>query len=166
MAKALSNEQIAVAEEAFVRYLRSQQIKYTKPRRAILRAALGLPVHFDAEQLLALLHQAGDRVAKATIYRTLPLLVDSGILKQVRLSDNQAHYEHILEDAPHDHLVCRRCGRIIEFESRRVEQLRDQIARENDFRAVSHRFGISGYCASCASIQTADDTYKSGNRGD
>ena len=58
MAKALSNEQIGVAEEAFVRYLRSQQIKYTKPRRAILRGALGLPVHFDAEQLLALLHQS------------------------------------------------------------------------------------------------------------
>ena len=166
MAKALSNERIAVAEEAFVRYLRSQQIKYTKPRRAILRAALGLPVHFDAEQLLALLHQAGDRVAKATIYRTLPLLVDSGILKQVRLSDNQAHYEHILEDAPHDHMVCLRCGRIIEFESRRVEQLRDQIARENDFRAVSHRFGISGYCASCAKSRTADELKLGGNRPD
>ena len=166
MAKALSDERIAVAEEAFVRYLRSQQIKYTKPRRAILRAALGLPVHFDAEQLLALLHQSGERVAKATIYRTLPLLVVSGILKQVRLSENQAHYEHILEDAPHDHMVCLRCGRIIEFESRRVEQLRDQIARENDFRAVSHRFGVSGYCAPCAERQHADEMQEGGNRSD
>ena len=166
MAKALSNEKIAVAEEAFVRYLRSQQIKYTKPRRTILRAALGLPVQFDAEQLLALMHKAGDRVAKATIYRTLPLLVDSGILKQVRLSDSQAHYEHILEDEPHDHIVCHRCGRIIEFESRRVEQLRDQIARENDFRAVSHRFGITGYCATCAKSQPANETQQGGNRRD
>lgn len=166
MAKALEDEQIAVAEEAFVRYLRSQQIKYTKPRRAILRAALGLPVHFDAEQLLALLHQTGERVAKATIYRTLPLLVDSGILKQVRLSDNQAHYEHILEDAPHDHMVCLTCGRIIEFESRRVEHLRDQIARENDFRAVSHRFGITGYCATCAKNRPADELKPAGNGSD
>ena len=166
MAKALSDEKIARAEEACAAYLKSHGIKYTKPRRAILRAALGLPVHFDAEQLLALLHQAGERVAKATIYRTLPLLVDSGILKQVRLSDNQAHYEHILEDAPHDHMVCLRCGRIIEFESRRVEQLRDQIARENDFRAVSHRFGISGYCASCAKSRTADELKLGGNRPD
>ena len=150
MAKALPDEKIAEAEGAFIRYLHSQGIKYTRPRRVILWAALRQKVHIDAEQLLALLHQSGERVAKATIYRTLPLRVDCRILKQVRLSDNQLHYEHILEEQPHDHMVCRRCGRIIEFESRRVEQLREQIARENNFRAVSHRFGISGYCQACA----------------
>ena len=157
MAKAISDEKIAEAEAAFVRYLRAHHIKYTRPRRAILWAALKRKVHFDAEQLLVLLHQSGAKVAKATIYRTLPLLVDCGILKQVRLSDDQAHYEHTLEDAPHDHMVCRRCGRIIEFESRRVEQLREQIARENSFRAVAHRFGISGYCETCVQSCGSDE---------
>ncbi len=157
MAKALSDEKIARAEEACAAYLKSHGIKYTKPRRVILRAALKQPVHFDAEQLLALLHQSGERVAKATIYRTLPLLVECGILKQVRLSDNQLHYEHVLEESPHDHMVCIRCGRIIEFKSGRVVELREQIARENKFRAVGHRFGISGYCESCVSSAPADE---------
>ena len=157
VAKALPDVKIAEAEAMFVRYLRSRHIKYTKPRRAILWAALRQKVHFDAEQLLALLHQSGERVAKATIYRTLPLLVDCGILKQVRLSDDQLHYEHNLEAAPHDHMVCRRCGRIIEFESGRVEQLREQIASENDFRAVDHRFGITGYCQRCADSAPGDE---------
>ncbi len=157
MAKALAETKIAEAEQAFIRYLRSHRIKYTRPRRAILKAALRQHVHFEAEQLLALLHQSDEKVAKATIYRTLPLLVDCGILKQVRFSDDQAHYEHIYGEPPHDHMVCRRCGRIVEFAGRRVEQLRDEIARENNFHAVAHRFVISGYCETCVKSCPADE---------
>ena len=149
MARPRSKADIAQAQSAFVQFLRSRGIKYTGPRRDILHAALGHRDHFEAEQLLAQLRQAGSRVAKATIYRTLPLLVDCGILKQVRFSDNQAHYEPSFGEPPHDHMVCRRCGRIIEFASRRVEQLRARIARENNFQAQAHRFQISGLCEIC-----------------
>lgn len=137
------------AEEAFVRYLKSHRIKYTRPRQAILKAVLRIHEHFEAEQLLAQLRQAGDRVAKATVYRTLPLLVDCGILKQIRFSDHQAHFEKAFGEAPHDHMVCRRCGRIIEFSSTGVERLRTELAKAHRFHAVTHRFQISGLCDGC-----------------
>ena len=138
------------AEAAFANYLRSRNIKFTKPRRVILRAVLRIQEHFEAEQLLVHLRQCGEKVAKATIYRTLPLLVDCGILKQVRFSDNQSHYEHAFGEKPHDHMVCRSCGRIIEFSSEGVVRLRGELAREFRFRDTSHRFQIVGVCASCA----------------
>lgn len=65
------------------------------------------------------LREQGHRVAKATIYRTLPLLMNCGIVKQVQLGNKQAYYEHTYGQDPHDHMVCRRCSRIVEFDSAR-----------------------------------------------
>jgi len=138
------------ARLAFRRYLRSRGVKFTAPRKRILEAVLELCEHFEAEQLLFTLRQQGRRVAKATIYRTLPLLVDCGILKQVRFDVKQAYYERCFGETAHDHMVCRRCGRIIEFGSDDVIVLRAKLARENRFHAVSHRFQISGLCWDCA----------------
>lgn len=149
MARTLTQQLRREAEEAFTRYLRAHHIKYTRPRSAILDTVLRMDEHFEAEQILAHLRQAGHRVAKATVYRTLPLLVECGILKAVRFSDQQAHYEHAYGEEPHDHMVCRRCGRIIEFSSERVLSLRDQLSAEQGFHAVAHRFQISGLCGTC-----------------
>jgi Fur family ferric uptake transcriptional regulator len=149
MARRLSQDLVRQAEEAFMHYLRAHRIKYTRPRAAILQTVLHIDEHFEAEQLLAHLRQAGHRVAKATVYRTLPLLVECGILKQVRFSDQQAHYEHAYGEDPHDHMVCRRCGRIIEFSSERVRALREELAAQQGFHSIGHRFQISGLCAAC-----------------
>ncbi len=144
------NNQAGDASEEFKRFLRSRSIKFTGPRRRILETVLEMHDHFEAEQLLILLRQRGERVAKATIYRTLPLLVDCGILKQVRFEVKQAHYELCYGENPHDHMVCRRCGRIVEFDSEDVIELRARLARENKFHAIAHRFQISGLCWQCA----------------
>ncbi len=136
--------------EVFVNYLRDRGIKCTAARRKILDAVLELQDHFEAEQVLYMLTERNHRVGKATVYRTLPLLVDCGILKQVRFDVKQAHYEHAFGAGPHDHMVCRRCGRIIEFRSDEVEELRARIARRERFHVVSHRFQISGLCWECA----------------
>ncbi len=149
MSKVLSPTDKQSAESAFIHYLKLKRIKYTKPRRAILQGVLRINDHFEAEQLLAQLHLAGERVGKATVYRTLPLLVDCGVLKQVRFSDKQAHFEHAFGEDAHDHMVCRRCGRIIEFSSERIEKLRALIAKEENFHAIAHRFQISGLCQTC-----------------
>ena len=136
--------------EVFRKYLRDHGIKCTGARRKILDAVLDLHEHFEAEQVLELLRQRGWKVGKATVYRTLPLLVDCGILKQVRFDVKQAHYEHAFGESPHDHMVCRRCGRIIEFSSDEVEELRARIARRYRFHVTGHRFQLSGLCWDCA----------------
>ena len=136
--------------ESFRRYLKDQGIKYTRARETILDAVLGMKDHFEAEQVLYLLRERGLRVSKATVYRTLPLLVACGILKQVRFDVKQAHYEHAFGTGPHDHMVCRRCGRIIEFASDEVLELRSRIGRRHHFHVISHRLQLSGLCWDCS----------------
>lgn len=136
--------------EAFKRYLRGRGEKCTAARLHVLDAALQLQDHFEAEQVLYLLKENGLHVGKATVYRTLPLLVDCGVLKQVRFDVKQAHYELAFGEDPHDHMVCRRCGRIVEFGSEEVVELRARLARRCHFHAISHRFQISGLCWECS----------------
>ncbi len=130
-------------------YLRDRGLKYTRERETVLHEVLSNNEHFEAEQLLISLRQAGKRIAKATIYRTLPLLVDCGIIKQVQFGDNLARYEHTFGRDPHDHMVCRHCRRIIEFDSADVARLRQAVAQRHRFYAQSHRFQITGLCWQC-----------------
>lgn len=136
--------------DVFRAYLKGRGIKCTGARRTILDAVLQLHEHFEAEQVLYLLREQGLKVSKATVYRTLPLLVDCGILKQVRFDVKQAHYEHAFGEGPHDHMVCRRCGRILEFASDDVLALCTQIAQRQHFHIISHRFQLSGLCWECS----------------
>lgn len=149
MAKPLSAEEIQSAENIFREYLRDRGLKYTGERKALIQEVLSNDSHFEAEQLLIALRQAGQRVAKATVYRTLPLLVQCGIIKQVQFGDKITRYEHTFGQDPHDHMVCRRCRRIIEFDSGEVVQLRAQIAAQHRFHAISHRLQIIGLCYEC-----------------
>lgn len=138
--------------EAFRAFLVGRGIRCTPARSRILDAVIELDDHFEADQLLRALTDKGLRVGKATVYRTLPLLVECGILKQVRFDDKQAHYEHAFGAGPHDHMVCRRCGRIVEFAADEVLHLRSQIAERHHFHPISHRFQISGLCWQCSIV--------------
>ena len=89
-------------------------------------------------------------MAKATIYRTLPLLVDCGIINQVQFGGELARYEHTFAQTPHDHMVCRRCGRIIEFDSAKcygargalaAVRLRARVASVSDYRDMTNQLG-------------------------
>lgn len=135
---------------AFRAYLRKHRIKNTTARAKILDAVLSVEGHFEAEQVLKYLRKADSPVGKATVYRTLPLLVDCGILKQVRFEANRAHYEVAFGEQPHDHMVCRRCGRIIEFDADEVVTLRERIARRYHFHVINHRLQLSGLCWECS----------------
>jgi Fur family ferric uptake transcriptional regulator len=142
-------DDLLAAEGIFQEYLRDHGLKYTRERRAVLHGVMSNEHHFEAEQLLIDLRAGGQRVAKATIYRTLPLLVDCGLIKQVQFGDKGTRYEHTYGHQPHDHMVCKRCGRIIEFDSSEVARLATSLADAQRFQAMSHRFQIVGLCADC-----------------
>lgn len=150
MTRKISAEMREQAREAFLAYLRDRRIKNTSQRRAVLDAVLDFSDHFETEQVLYLLRERGARVGKATLYRTLPLLVDCGVLKQVRFDVKQAYYEYAFEEDPHDHMVCRRCGRITEFASDELLDLGRQIAKRHHFHVISHRLQLSGLCWECS----------------
>jgi Fur family ferric uptake transcriptional regulator len=149
MATPVNDEVVQTAENVFREYLRDRGLKYTGERQSILQAVMHKDEHFEAEQLLLGLRQKDSRVGKATVYRTLKLLVACGIVKEVHFSNKQAHYEHTYGQDPHDHMVCRRCGRIIEFDAADVLRLRRAIAMEHRFHALAHRFSIMGLCEAC-----------------
>ena len=110
----------------------------------VLDAVLAEEGLFDAERVAANLKRQGHRGSRATIYRTLAHLHDAGILKQVFFDNKQSYYEVIAGRQVHDYLICVATGKVIEFNSEKLRQLRDEICKQHGFDPVSHRFQIFG----------------------
>ena len=136
-------------EDVFKKYLTSRKLKFTAERQAILDRVFENHKHFEADELLVDLRLNDMKISKATIYRTLALLVKSGLLREVIFGERHAHYEHVYGHEHHDHLVCNNCGKIIEFTEHRIEKLQDEVCRKNKFKADSHRLQIQGLCEDC-----------------
>jgi Fur family transcriptional regulator, ferric uptake regulator len=128
----------------FRRYLHGEKLKFTPERAMILDAVLRRTGLFEAEQLANDLKQLGHLVSRATVYRTLAHLHDAGILKHVFFDNKQSYYEVIAGRQPNDYLICVATGRVIEFNSERLRQLRDEICRDHGFDPLSHQFHIYG----------------------
>ena len=138
------------AAARFTKYLQDNRLRLTRERRRILDEMLRIPGHFDADDLLAHFHRLGRRVSRATLYRTLARLVEAGLVHKVEMAQGQARYEVMVGRHHHDHMICLACGRIIEFESREIERLQDEICRRKGFRMTGHMHQIRGRCRSCA----------------
>ncbi len=136
-------------DRVFQEFLKSKGLKFTPERQAILNHVFECQRHFEAEDLLIDMRKNNKRVSKATIYRTLVLLVNSGILREVIFGEKHAHYEHVYGHEHHEHLVCLGCGKIIEFSDERIESFQEEVCIENKFKAESHKFQIMGYCENC-----------------
>ncbi len=135
--------------EKFREFLEIRGEKLTEPRRVLIRHIFASHKHFDADELVAELHQAGSRVSRATVYRTLRLLVDAGLLRELRLT-NRTAYEHDFGYPSHDHLHCTECNMVIEFANDEIRRLREEVSREHGFRPSGHRFLIMGVCPACS----------------
>jgi Fur family ferric uptake transcriptional regulator len=133
----------------FRRYLHEQspKLKFTPERAMMLDAVLRKDKLFEPEQLVDDLKALGHRVSRATVYRTLGHLQDSGIVKQVFFDNRQSYYEVIVGRETHDYLVCVATGTVIEFSSEKLRKLRDEICREHGFDPLSHQFHILGISA-------------------
>lgn len=128
----------------FRRYLHGQKLKFTPERAMILDGALRKEGLFDAEQLVADLKTLGQRVSRATVYRTLNHLQDAGILKQVFFDNRQSYFEVIAGRTTHDYLICVETGEVIEFHSDKLRKLRDEICQQHGYDPLSHQFHIFG----------------------
>ena len=136
-------------EDKFGEFLAIRGEKLTEPRRVLIRHIFDSHKHFDADELVAELHNAGRRVSRSTVYRTLRLLVEAGLLREFRLT-NRTVYEHDYGYPSHDHLHCTECNRVVEFRNEEIRRLRESVSQEHGFRAAGHRFVISGVCSACS----------------
>lgn len=135
-------------EDKFREFLEIRGDKLTEPRRVLVRHIFATHKHFDADELVADLRTAGLQVSRSTVYRTLKLLVEAGLLRELRLT-NRTAYEHDYGYPSHDHMHCTECNAIIEFRNDEIRKVREAISREHGFRATNHRFVIQGICSAC-----------------
>jgi Fur family ferric uptake transcriptional regulator len=128
----------------FRRYLHGEKLKFTPERAMMLDAVLRKEGLFEPEALVSDLKQLGHRVSRATVYRTLAHLQDAGIVKQVFFDNKRSYYEVIAGRQAYDYLICVATGRVIEFSSDKLRNLRDEICREHGFEPLSHQFHVFG----------------------
>jgi Fur family ferric uptake transcriptional regulator len=126
----------------FRRYLRSQDLKYTPERADILDAIIAEDGLFETESLMDSMRSDDHRVSKATLYRTVKLLREAGIIQEVTIDGKQAHYQLIYGRKPIDALVCMRTGKRIEFSSEELVAIRNKICKEHGWNPAGHRFVI------------------------
>jgi Fur family transcriptional regulator, ferric uptake regulator len=147
---------LAISEspvEKFREFLEIRGEKLTEPRRVLVRHIFNTHKHFDADELVRDLHDAGRQVSRSTVYRTLRLLVEAGLLRELRLT-NRSAFEHDYGYPAHDHLHCTACNRIVEFRNDEILKLRNSISMTHGFRPTGHRFLISGVCSACSRSHT------------
>jgi Fur family ferric uptake transcriptional regulator len=135
--------------ERFEQALRGRGLKSTSQRDDIARVFFAAGGHRSIEELCAAVRRVNPRVGYATVYRTLKLLKECGLAAERHFDDGQARYEPVEEAQHHDHIICERCGKIVEFTSQELERLQDRIGRFLGFVVGRHRMELYGVCAEC-----------------
>ena len=136
--------------EEFKKILKANALKFTTQREAILSTLYNNPQHFTSENLYLLVKQKHPElnIGIATVYRTLSLLEENGIVSSISLGAQGKKFE-IANKPHHDHLICNSCGKIVEFENDKIESLQCQIAKENGFVLTDHLMQLYGICSEC-----------------
>jgi len=132
-------------------YIRRKGMRYTRSREKVMCAILELSDHFTVKDIVRKLREQGMKASQVTVYRTLPHLLDAGLIRQVeRLTTAEEQvYENVLGCRHHDHLVCESCGKVIEFEDDEIEKLQNKVAEQYGFRLRRHYLDLVGVCKDC-----------------
>jgi Fur family ferric uptake transcriptional regulator len=135
--------------EAFRAYLREHNLPVTAQRLAIADVLLGTERHFSAEEVAEELARRGASAGTATVYRTLDVLVRSGLVVERDFGEGFKRYEATRDVPHHEHLLCTACGRVTEFRDERLERMTTLLAEAHDFARSRHRLVIYGVCGDC-----------------
>ena len=134
----------------FRRYLRQQGLPVTLQREVVADVVFNSREHLSVEEIEARLKERGERIGKATIYRTMEILVRSGLVEDHDFGDGFKRYEHLFGHQPvHEHLVCTSCRAVVEFERPEIARIQDEVAAAHGFLPTRHRLEIYGLCAAC-----------------
>ena len=135
------------AKEKFLAFLEQKNLRITSQRRAIVDTVFGTDQHFNAEQLLEWAREIDESVSRATVYRTLPLLTESGLVHEMDFGKDYKIYDPNYADHPnHNHIICEDCDKIVEFESDKLDKLENKISNELGFEVKTQQLKITGSC--------------------
>jgi Fur family transcriptional regulator, ferric uptake regulator len=149
----LASGEGAVLLERFRRYLRDHRQPITRQRDLVARTVFFSDDHPSVEGIRRALKERGERVGTATVYRTLEVLVESGLVRAHDFGEGFKRYEPMPAQAHHEHLICERCGRVVEFQNEPLERMLPIIADEHRFQHSHHRIEIYGVCRDCRRLE-------------
>lgn len=128
-------------------FLKAKGLRKTVQRDAIVEAAFGTTEHYTAEDLLVMARKIEPSVSRATVYRTLPILVECGVLREMDFGRDFKYYDPNFVDHPHhNHLICVDCDRIVEFEDLGINTMEDCISKRLGFSPQSKMIRIEATC--------------------
>ncbi|HBR57906.1 MAG TPA: transcriptional repressor [Blastocatellia bacterium] len=149
-------------KEIFDEHIQRAGLRRTTQRDVILEVFLATEDHVTSEDLYWLVHKRDSSVGHTTVYRTLRLLTEAGLAREVRFGDNKTYYEHHYEHQHHDHMICTQCGKVIEFFSAEIEALQDEMAGKYEFKPTHHSLRMWGICSDCQSKPAVESSAPSG----
>lgn len=140
--------------DEFKNLLKINSLKYTRQREAVLRVLYNNEGHFTPEDIYALVKESYSdlNVGIATVYRTINLLEDSEMVTSISFGAQGKKYE-IATKPHHDHMICKKCGLIIEFEDEIIERRQRTIAKKHNFKLNGHLLQLYGVCSKCVAKQ-------------
>lgn len=135
--------------QRFAGFLEGRNLRLTEQRRLIAEVFFHSGGHPSAEEITRDVKAANSSIGFATVYRTLKLLTEAGLAKGMSIGDGFSRYEPPSQHGHHDHLICRACGRIVEFENNQIESLQEKVARQHGFTVTDHKLELYGLCGGC-----------------
>lgn len=138
--------------------LREGGVRLTDQRRLVVRRAVSY-LHFTAEELVKDVQTIDQSVARGTVYRTLALMHQAGVVEKHDFRYGPPNYEVTFGKAHHDHLMCVQCGEIIEFQEPRWERLQDEVVKRYGYQLLSHTHKLYGLCATCQRVPVKRATH-------
>src|SRR5881392_4515510 len=135
------------AKQKFMEFLDQKNLRLTSQRQAIIDSVFSTEEHFTAEQLLEWSRARDSSISRATVYRTLPLLTESGLVREMDFGKDYKFYDPNYAEHPHhNHIICQDCEKIVEFESEKIEKLENEISHRLGFSVKAHRLQITASC--------------------
>ena len=129
--------------------LHKEGLRYTPQRQEVWNELLSSTRHRDAEEIYFTLIKRGIKVSRATVYRTIDVLVKNNLIEKLEIGDGKARFEYNEKYKHHDHLICTSCGKIIEFHDNGIENLQRSIANKYGFELIHHSHQLFGICKDC-----------------
>ncbi|MCM8809948.1 MAG: transcriptional repressor [Candidatus Omnitrophica bacterium] len=136
-------------KEIFNNYLKNGTLKITTPRVKILKFIKFTKEHFDADDIYNNLKENQQKISLASIYRTLALFLKNGVIRIVTHAGRKAKYEFVKDNPHHDHMICIKCGKIIEFKNDDIEYMQKKVCEKYNFILKEHNMELRGLCKNC-----------------
>lgn len=142
-------EDFTKEKEIFLEHIQKAGLRKTSQRDLILDQFLQTEEHITSEDLYWLVHKLDPTIGHTTVYRTLKLLTEAGLAREVRFGDNKTYYEHHYDQEHHDHMICTECGTVVEFFSEEIEDFQEQVAKKFGYILSHHSLRMWGLCPEC-----------------